>query len=309
MEFKHIPIMLNEVIDGLNIKADGIYVDSTVGGAGHSLAISDKLNEKGLLICFDKDSEALEVSRKRLSAVKCRTIFIHADYKLFKQKLSEEGVNKVDGILIDLGVSSYQLDNRERGFSYHGSNELDMRMDSQQTLSAKTVVNEYPIDKLIKIFYEYGEERYSKRIAENIIKARPINTTAELAEIIEKSIPAKEKFKGGNPCKRVFQAIRIEVNEELDGLKECVTAMARSLKTGGRMCVITFHSLEDRLVKNAFAYLKKDCICPPHQPICTCSKRQEIELINKKPIIASESELKSNSRAECAKLRIIEKID
>lgn len=309
MEFDHKPVMLNEVIDGLNITEDGIYVDCTVGGAGHSRAIADRLSDKGTLICFDKDPEALNVARERLSNVKCRKHFIHSDYKKFKERLQETGIEKVNGILIDLGVSSYQLDNRERGFSYHGVNNLDMRMNTEQSLTAKTVVNEYPIEKLIKIFYEYGEERYSRRIAENIVKARPLNTTADLAGIIEKSIPAKERFKGGNPCKRVFQAIRIEVNEELDGLQDCVTAMARTLMSSGRMCVITFHSLEDRLVKNAFAQLKKDCICPPHQPICTCNKQQEITLVNKKPIIAGAAELEKNSRAECAKLRIIEKID
>lgn len=309
MVFDHKPVMLNEVIEGLNIIADGIYVDCTVGGAGHSSAIADRLSEKGILICFDKDPEALKVSRERLKDVKCRTYFIHSDYKQFIDCLHEVGIEKVDGILIDLGVSSYQLDNRERGFSYHGNNNLDMRMNTEQILTAKTVVNEYPIDKLIKIFYEYGEERYSRRIAENIVKARPVDTTADLARIIENSIPAKERYKGGNPCKRVFQAIRIEVNEELDGLQESVTTMARSLNSGGRMCVITFHSLEDRLVKNAFTELKKDCICPPHQPICTCDKKQEIALVNKKPIIAGATELELNSRAECAKLRIIEKID
>lgn len=309
MEFCHKSVLLNEVIEHLNILPDGIYVDCTLGGAGHSKAIAERLSEKGILIGIDKDSDALEVSRERLKGYKCRVECVHSDYKKFSEVLDNLNIEKIDGILIDLGVSSYQLDNRERGFSYLSENELDMRMDRSQDFSAKNVVNEYSQEKLTKIFYEYGEEKYSRRIAENIVKARPIETTAELAAIIESSVPKKDRFKYGNPCKRVFQAIRIEVNEELDGLGAVVTDMARRLKAGGRMCVITFHSLEDRIVKIAFNELKKDCICPAGQPICTCNKRQEITLINRKPITATEAELNENSRASSAKLRVIEKID
>lgn len=309
MEFSHKSVLLNEVIEHLNIVPDGIYVDCTLGGAGHSKAIAERLSEKGMLIGIDKDTDALEVSQERLKGCKCKIECIHSDYKKFSEVLDELNIDKVNGVLIDLGVSSYQLDNRERGFSYLSENDLDMRMDRSQDFSAKNVINEYSQEKLTKIFYEYGEEKYSRRIAENIVKARPIHTTAELAAIIEASVPKKDRFRYGNPCKRVFQAIRIEVNEELDGLSEVITDMARRLKTGGRMCVITFHSLEDRIVKTAFNELKKDCICPPAQPICTCNKRQEIALINRKPITATEAELNDNSRASSAKLRVIEKID
>lgn len=309
MEFCHKSVLLNEVIEHLNIVPDGIYVDCTLGGAGHSKAIAERLSEKGMLIGIDKDTDALEVSQERLKGCKCKIACIHSDYKKFSEVLDDLNIDKVNGVLIDLGVSSYQLDNRERGFSYLSENDLDMRMDRSQDFSAKNVINEYSQEKLTKIFYEYGEEKYSRRIAENIVKARPIHTTAELAAIIEASVPKKDRFRYGNPCKRVFQAIRIEVNEELDGLSEVITDMARRLKTGGRMCVITFHSLEDRIVKTAFNELKKDCICPPAQPICTCNKRQEIALINRKPITATEAELNDNSRASSAKLRVIEKID
>lgn len=309
MEFCHKSVLLNEVIEHLNIVPDGIYVDCTLGGAGHSKAIAERLSEKGMLIGIDKDTDALEVSQERLKGCKCKIECIYSDYKKFSEVLDELNIDKVNGVLIDLGVSSYQLDNRERGFSYLSENDLDMRMDRSQDFSAKNVINEYSQEKLTKIFYEYGEEKYSRRIAENIVKARPIHTTAELAAIIEASVPKKDRFRYGNPCKRVFQAIRIEVNEELDGLSEVITDMARRLKTGGRMCVITFHSLEDRIVKTAFNELKKDCICPPAQPICTCNKRQEIALINRKPITATEAELNDNSRASSAKLRVIEKID
>lgn len=309
MEFSHKSVLLNEVIELLNIEPDGIYVDCTLGGAGHSKAIAERLSQNGVLIGIDKDTDALEISRERLKDYKCRIECVHSDYKKFSDVLDDLNIDKVDGILIDLGVSSYQLDNRERGFSYLSENELDMRMDRSQDFSAKNVINEYSQEKLTKIFFEYGEEKYSRRIAENIVKARPIETTAELAVIIEACVPKKDRFKYGNPCKRVFQAIRIEVNEELDGLGTVITDMARRLKTGGRMCVITFHSLEDRIVKTAFNELKKDCICPPGQPICTCNKRQEITLINKKPITATEVELNENSRASSAKLRVIEKID
>lgn len=251
MEFSHYSVMLAETIEGLNIKPDGIYVDGTLGGAGHSTQIVKRLSEKGKLIAIDKDLEALKVSKERLKEFN-NIIFVHDDYKNLPAILDELGIEKVDGILLDLGVSSYQLDNRERGFSYIGDAELDMRMNREQSLTAKQVVNTYSEEQLAKIFFEYGEEKFSRKIASNIVKARPLNSTGELAEIIEKSYPASVRFKGGNPCKRVFQAIRIEVNEELDGLYDSMLAMARRLNTDGRMCVITFHSLEDRITKMFF---------------------------------------------------------
>lgn len=307
MEFKHYSVMLKESIEGLNINPDGIYVDGTLGGAGHSYQIAKRLSSKGKLIAIDKDLEAIEVSKQRLSEFD-NVVFVHDDYKNLPQILDSLNIDKVDGIICDLGVSSYQLDNRNRGFSYIGDAELDMRMNREQSLTAKEVVNTYPEQQLAKIFFEYGEEKFSKKIASNIVKARPINTTGELAQIIEKSYPAAVRFKGGNPCKRVFQAIRIEVNEELDGLYDGLLNMARRLKSGGRMCVITFHSLEDRIAKNVFQYLYCDCICPPHQPVCTCDKQREVEIITRKPIVASEKELEENKRSQSAKLRIIEKI-
>lgn len=307
MEFQHYSVMLNECIEGLNIKPDGIYVDGTLGGAGHSYKIAERLNKNGRLIAIDKDLDAIEVSKERLKEFDNVT-FVHDDYKNLPQILDDLGIEKVDGILLDLGVSSYQLDNRSRGFSYMGDAELDMRMNREQSLTAKEVVNNYSESELVKIFFEYGEEKFSKKIASNIVKARPIESTGQLAEIIEKSYPAAVRFKGGNPCKRVFQAIRIEVNEELDGLYESLLNMARRLNTKGRMCVITFHSLEDRMAKNAFQYLYCDCICPPHQPICTCDKRREVEIITRKPIVPNEKELEENKRSQSAKLRIIEKI-
>lgn len=307
MEFKHYSVMLEESIEGLKINPDGIYVDGTLGGAGHSLQIATRLSKKGKLIAIDKDLEAIATSKDRLKQFD-NVVFVHDDYKNLPNILDSLGIDKVDGIICDLGVSSYQLDNRERGFSYMGDSELDMRMNREQSLTAKEVVNTYSEQKLAKIFFEYGEEKFSKKIASNIVKARPLESTAQLAEIIEKSYPAAVRFKGGNPCKRVFQAIRIEVNEELDGLYDALLAMARRLKTGGRMCVITFHSLEDRITKNVFQYLYCDCICPPHQPICTCDKQREVELITRKPIVASSKELEENKRSQSAKLRIIEKV-
>ncbi len=307
MEFKHYSVMLQESIDGLNIKPNGIYVDGTLGGAGHSYQIAKRLTNGGKLIAIDKDLEALATSKERLKEFD-NIIFIHDDYKNLVNILDDLGIDKVDGILLDLGVSSYQLDNRERGFSYLGNAELDMRMNREQSLTAKQVVNNYSEGELAKIFFEYGEEKFSRKIASNIVKARPLESTAQLADIIEKSYPTAVRFKGGNPCKRVFQAIRIEVNEELNGLYDSLLQMIGRLNAGGRMCVITFHSLEDRITKNAFQYAYCDCICPPHQPICTCDKVREIEIITRKPITATAEELEQNKRSQSAKLRIAEKI-
>lgn len=311
MEFAHIPVMLDECLEGLNIKADGIYVDGTVGGAGHSIEIVKRLSGNGRLICVDKDEDALKAAGERLAPYSDRVTFIHDDYKNLVAELDSIGVGKVDGILLDLGVSSYQLDNAERGFSYMKDAPLDMRMDRSQRISAYEVVNGYSESELAIILFDYGEEKLARQIARNIIKARaekPIETTLELAKIVEDTYPAKTRWKFGNPAKRTFQAIRIEVNDELSSLGEAVTQMARRLEKGGRMAVITFHSLEDRIVKSAFKELSLACTCPPDFPVCVCGKVQEVELVNKKPIVASEGELEKNSRSQSAKLRVIEKL-
>lgn len=310
MEFLHKPVLLNETIDGLDINKDGIYVDCTLGGGGHSLEIVKRLSSEGRLIAIDKDDEALASAKNRLKEYNNIT-YIHNDFKNVIEELDNLGIKEVDGVLLDLGVSSYQLDNQDRGFSYSADAPLDMRMDKQQSFSAYDVINCYDEKRLADVIYEYGEERFSRKIAYNIVMARkdkPIQTTFELARLIEKSIPAATRWKGGNPCKRTFQAIRIEVNSELDGLGETLNSLSLRLKKGGRLCVITFHSLEDRIAKRVFIELEKSCICPPNQPICNCGKRKEIEIITKKPIVANEKELEENSRAACAKLRIIKRI-
>lgn len=302
IEFNHKPVLLNEVIKGLNIKQNGIYVDCTAGGAGHSLEIAKGLVE-GKLIAIDKDEEALNIAKVKLDGYNVE--FIHDD---FKNVIG--GLPKVDGILMDLGVSSYQIDNPERGFSYRFDTALDMRMDKSNPLSAYDVINTYSDKQLAEIMFMYGEERFSRKIASAIIESRktkPIKTTSELVGIIEKNIPAKYRYQFGHPAKRVFQAIRIEVNGELEGLNDAVICGARGLVKGGRICVISFHSLEDRIVKRAFKYLECDCICDKNTPICTCDKVSEIEILTKKPITATIEELENNKRAESAKLRIAEK--
>lgn len=311
MEFSHIPVMLNECIDGLNIKPNGTYVDCTMGGAGHSSVIADKLSSEGTLICIDKDIEAIQVGKERLKDKKPKIIFVNEDFKNYKSILAENGIEKVDGVLIDLGVSSYQIDNAERGFSYRFDAPLDMRMDKSQSLSAYEVINSYSYEELIKILFEYGEEDFAKSIARNIIKTREtknIETTGELVKIIESSVPSKVLHKGGSVAKKTFQAIRIEVNGELADLDRAIKEMIFSLNKGGRLVVLTFHSLEDRIVKNVFKDESTGCICPKELPICVCHHKEVVKLINKKPIVASESELKVNSRSTSAKLRIVEKL-
>ncbi|MCM1306306.1 MAG: 16S rRNA (cytosine(1402)-N(4))-methyltransferase RsmH [Bacteroides sp.] len=311
MEFHHVPVMLAECIEELNVKADGIYVDCTVGGAGHSCEIAKRLNSDGRLIAVDKDADALMVAGERLKEYGKQVTFLHDDFKNLTQDLDVLNIESVDGILIDLGVSSYQLDNAERGFSYMKDAPLDMRMDRSQYLSAFNVVNEFSAGEIIKILYDYGEEKLAKRIAENIIRVRSkqtIETTLQLAKIVENSYPAATRYKYGHPAKRTFQAIRIAVNDELSALKESVKQMAMRLKSGGRMAVITFHSLEDRIIKTAFKELSADCTCPSDFPICVCGNKKTVELVNKKPILPSDEELKNNSRSQSAKLRIIEKI-
>lgn len=308
MEFKHLPVMLNEVIEGLNIKPNGIYVDGTLGGAGHSKEILKKLSNEGKLIGIDRDEEALKAAKENLKDF-TNVIYVHDNHDNIKNILKELNIEKVDGILLDLGVSSYQLDERNRGFSYLGDNSLDMRMDKSQNIDAKFVVNTYKEDDLSKIIYEYGEERFSRQIAKNIClyrKNKKIETTKELVEIIEKSIPAFAK-KDGHPAKRTFQAIRIEVNNEIKPLYNTVKDSIEVLKPCGRLAIITFHSLEDRAVKNAFMEASGKCTCPSDLPYCVCGAKKVGNIITKKPIVASIKEQEENSRSKSAKLRIFEK--
>ena len=309
MKFEHKPVMLQECIEGLQIKPNGIYVDGTMGGAGHSIEIVKRLSKDGRLIGIDRDEEALKASKERLAEYKNVT-YIHDNHDNIKEILQKLEINQVDGILLDLGVSSYQLDERNRGFSYLGENELDMRMDKGQELTAKRVVNYYSEKELANIIYEYGEERFSRQIAKNICnyrKEKTINTTKELVEIIEKSIP-KSKQNDGHPAKRTFQAIRIEVNNEIKPLYNTVKDCIDCLKPQGRLCIITFHSLEDRAVKNAYIEAKGKCTCPSDLPYCVCGAKTLGKIITKKPIIATEEEQEENSRSKSAKLRIFEKI-
>ena len=308
MEFKHKPVLLEETINGLNIKKDGIYVDGTLGGAGHSKQIVSQLSPKGLLIGIDRDEEALRAAKQNLEKFQ-NVKYIHGNHDEIEEILEDLGIEKVDGILLDLGVSSYQLDEKERGFSYLGNNELDMRMDKTQKLTAKEVVNKYPEEKLADIIYEYGEERFSRQIAKNVCeyrKNKEIETTEELVHIIEKSMPSFAK-KDGHPAKRTFQAIRIEVNDEIRPLYETVQKCIKHLKSSGRLCIITFHSLEDRAVKNAYVDAQGKCTCPKDLPYCVCGAKSEGKIINKKPIIATKEEQEENSRSKSAKLRIFEK--
>lgn len=308
MEFKHESVLLWECIEGLAIKEDGIYVDGTLGGAGHSKQILKKLSNKGMLIGIDRDLEALEAAKNNLKEYK-NVKYVHGNHDDIDEILEELQINGVDGILLDLGVSSYQLDERNRGFSYLGENELDMRMDKSQSLTAKEVVNEYSEEKLANIIFEYGEERFSRNIAKNICikrKQKQIETTAELVKIIEDSIP-KSKQKDGHPAKRTFQAIRIEVNNEIKPLYNTILKSIKALNKGGRLCVITFHSLEDRAVKKAYIEAEGRCTCPKDLPYCVCNAVSYGKIINKKPIIATKEEQERNSRSKSAKLRIFER--
>ena len=311
MEFKHTPIMLKEVIEGLDIKKDGIYVDCTIGGAGHSLEIVKRL-KNGKLYGFDRDSEAIETSRKRLKDYADKVVLTKMNYKDAPSFLKENGIEKIDGVLIDLGISSYQIDEGKRGFSFLHNGRLDMRMgQDEDTLTAFDIVNFYSEEKLIDIFYKYGEEEFAKVIAKNIVKKRQekqIETTFELRDIIEESLPKKVIYSRGGASKKVFQAIRIEVNGELVGLDKCLEDFIDMLNVGGRMAVLTFHSLEDRIVKNVFKLESIDCICPPKTPICICHHKAKVKLVNRKPVMASEQEQKENSRSTSAKLRIVERI-
>lgn len=307
MEFKHESVLLKESIEGLNVKPNGVYIDCTTGGGGHSLEIAKRLSDEGRLFCFDQDKEAVEAAKKRLREYS--PVFVTRNFAEMGEILAEYGVEKADGILMDLGVSSYQLDNRERGFSYHDDAPLDMRMSGEGE-SARDVVNEYSLEELIRILRLYGEEKYAVSIAKGIAAAREtasIETTSQLAEIIKNNVPMKVR-KEKNPCRKTFQAVRIEVNRELEVLEKGITEGFELLNSGGRMAIITFHSLEDRIVKNAFREYCTGCTCPPDFPVCVCGKTPRAALVNKKPVEAEKSELEKNPRSRSAKLRVIEKL-
>ena len=328
MKFQHESVLLQEVIDGLCIRPDGLYVDGTLGGGGHSYEIAARLTGGGHLIGIDQDEEALAAARERLAPYGDRVVFVHDNYenmtgavRAYMESVGTvrevpEGSDEdpargcVDGILLDLGVSSYQLDNPDRGFSYRSDAPLDMRMDRTAALSARDIVNDYSAQELTRILRDYGEEKCAARIAANIIRAReegPLETTGQLVQIIERSIPMKMRERGGNPCKRTFQAIRIACNRELEVLEDSLDAMIGLLRPGGRLCIITFHSLEDRIVKNAFRRNEKPCICPPEFPVCVCGRVSKGRVVTRKPVLPGKEELDRNRRSASAKLRIFEK--
>lgn len=310
MEFKHISVLLNESVDSLLVSDSGIYADGTLGGGGHSYEILSR-SKACSLIGIDRDREAIEAAKKRLNKYGERVTFVNRNFCEIKTILREQGIDKIDGAVLDLGVSSYQLDNSERGFSYMSNARLDMRMDTSGGKTAYDVVNSYSRDELAEIFFAYGEEKWSRRIAEFIVRARSekqVETTFELVDIIKAAIPKKARLDGGHPAKRVFQAIRIEVNNELNMLEDAVKDFVSCLKSGGRLAIITFHSLEDRIVKKAYKDLAQGCTCPKEFPVCVCGKVPEIKIISKKPVLPSENELGENSRAKSAKLRVAEKI-
>ena len=310
MDFKHIPVLLDECIEGLSIKSDGIYVDCTLGSGGHSREICEKLTEDGTLVGIDQDEDAISTASKNLEGVSNRLYVVRDNYSHIEEVLEGLNLGTVDGFLLDIGVSSYQLDSAERGFSYMQDAPLDMRMDRQQGLTAFKVVNEYSEEKLSEIIKHYGEERYARRIANQIINTRgnyKVETTLQLVDLIDRAIPKKGRDKG-HPAKRTFQAIRIEVNKELEVLETSIEKMVDRLNVGGRLCIITFHSLEDRIVKHIFRKLENSCICPPRLPICGCGRKPKVKVITTKPILPSEEELGRNKRSKSAKLRIVEKI-
>lgn len=312
MIFKHYSVLLDETIENLNIKPDGIYLDGTLGGGGHSEAILKRLSPKGRLIGIDQDDAAIAAASERLSVFGDRVTVLRNNYRNARTALEQIGITKVDGIVLDLGVSSYQLDNEERGFSYRYDTDLDMRMDRRQSLTAKDIVNEYSEMELFHIIKDYGEDQFAKNIAKHIVKAREkkkLETTFELNEIIKAAIPAKMRAAGGHPSKRTFQAIRIECNKELEVLKDSLDEMIDMLSPGGRFCIITFHSLEDRIVKAAFRRNENPCICPPEFPVCTCGKKSKGKVISRKPILPSAKELEENSRSKSAKLRVFERAE
>lgn len=307
MEFQHKSVLLEETVSSLNIKPDGIYVDGTLGGGGHSLEICKQLSEQGRLIGIDQDDAAIAAATERLKEHKDKVTIVRSNYCNMKQCLKDIGVQKVDGIILDLGVSSYQLDTVERGFTYREDAPLDMRMDRRQTYTAKDIVNEYSEMELYRIIRDYGEDRFAKNIAKHIVRVRaekPIETTNELTEIIKNAIPAKIRKTGGHPAKRTFQAIRIELNKELEVLENTLDEMIDLLNEDGHLSIITFHSLEDRIVKSNFRKNENPCICPPEFPVCVCGKKSKGKVVTRKPILPSEKELEENSRSKSAKLRV-----
>lgn len=309
MEFNHIPVLKDECIENLNIKDDGIYVDGTLGGAGHSSVILQKLNSKGKLIGIDRDNEALVVAKERLSAYK-NFVPVHDNHVNILKIVNELNISGVNGILLDLGVSSYQLDEAKRGFSYMQDAPLDMRMNKEDKITAKDVVNNYSEEELVRIFFDYGEEKFAKQIAKNIVKTREnksINTTLELVDIIKQSLPKKALQDKGHPAKRVFQAIRIEVNQEIKLLEKGIEDSIKALNKNGRLCVISFHSLEDRIVKKTFEKMQGKCVCPKDLPKCVCNYVSYGKILTKKPILPTDKELEINSRSKSAKLRVFER--
>ena len=311
MVFKHTSVLLEETVDGLNVKPDGIYVDGTLGGGGHAYEVCSRLNSMGRFIGIDQDEAAIEAASARLSDFGERVTIVRSNYCDMKLRLQELGIDKVDGIVLDLGVSSYQLDTAERGFSYREDAPLDMRMDTRQDMTARDIVNDYSEMELFRVIRDYGEDKFAKNIAKHIVAARekqPIETTGQLTEIIRQSIPMKFQKKSGHPAKRTFQAIRIELNRELDVLRETLDDMIELLNPGGRLCIITFHSLEDRIVKSAFRKNEDPCICPKHFPVCVCGNVSKGSIVTRKPILPSEEELEYNSRSKSAKLRIFERV-
>ena len=310
MEFKHQSVLLSECMESLNIRPDGIYVDGTLGGGGHSYEICRRLSDKGRLIGIDQDEAAIEAARVRLGEFKDKVTIIRSNYCNMRAELTKLHITAVDGILLDLGVSSYQLDNAERGFTYREDAPLDMRMDQRQEMTARDIVNGYSESDLYRIIRDYGEDKFAKNIAKHIVAARakaPIQTTGELTEIIRQSIPMKIQATGGHPAKRTFQAIRIELNRELDVLRESLDGMIDLLDDGGRICIITFHSLEDRIVKTIFRKNENPCTCPPDFPVCVCGKESKGKVITRKPILPSAVEMEENPRSKSAKLRIFER--
>lgn len=312
MEFKHYSVLLEETIEHLNIRPDGIYVDGTLGGAGHASEVAKRLSEKGRLIGIDQDADAIRAAGERLKPFGDKVTIIRSNYANMKEELHRIGVEKVDGIVLDLGVSSFQLDTPERGFTYRDENApLDMRMDDRQSLTAKDIVNGYSEMDLYRIIRDYGEDKFAKNIAKHIVQERakkPIETTGELTEIIRASIPMKVQVTGGHPAKRTFQAIRIELNKELEVLQNNLDDMIDLLNPGGRICIITFHSLEDRIVKTNFKRNENPCICPSDFPVCVCGKKSKGKVVTRKPILPSEEELEVNSRSKSAKLRVFERV-
>lgn len=310
MEFRHKSVLLEETIEGLNVKPDGIYVDGTLGGAGHAVEVCSRLSAKGRFIGIDQDQDAIIAASERLAAYEDRVTIIRSNYCYMVNELRNLGIHQVDGILLDLGVSSYQLDNEERGFTYRVDAPLDMRMDQRQTRTAADIINGYEEKELYRIIRDYGEDKFAKNIAKHIVAARqekPIQTTGELTEIIRRAIPMKIQVAGGHPAKRTFQAVRIELNRELDVLRESLDGMIGMLGDGGRICIITFHSLEDRIVKTIFRKNENPCTCPSDFPVCVCGRKSMGKVITRKPILPGVAELEDNSRSKSAKLRIFER--